>query len=327
MTDLIISIGTLGNYQILEQCLQSVLRQSTSSLNYQAWIIFNGSVDDGFTERIEKEFPQVTLIKRIGPLGYCATHNLVLNNACARYILLLDDDTIVPDGTLTTMVAFMDANPTVGIAGCKTLNPDGTFQKSYGMLPSLRTELAAAFLPAAFWPHHLYRNLLTPIEVEWLNGSFLLVRTSALQQVGGLDEHYYTYVCEPDWCFRFKRAGWKVMFAPQVAIVHFGGEHSIITTDKKYVNIIRYYTNRYYFFHRHYGCASLFLLRPIMIIGALLRIGYFLPKFFFTTSDQTLARTRLRALLKIIRLSLSRKPYNLPPDLQIGGAVPSKAPL
>ena len=178
MDDLTISIGTLDNYPVLERCLRSIYEEDAPWLTYRVWVVYNGSGDDDtIPNRIETFFPQVTLVRKSGPLGYCATHNLVLSQCESRYVLILDDDTIVPRGTLARMVAFMDAHPAVGMAGCKTLNPDGGFQKTYGLLPSLRTELLNVLRPDSFWPDRLYEDTLTVREVEWLNGSFMLARS------------------------------------------------------------------------------------------------------------------------------------------------------
>jgi GT2 family glycosyltransferase len=324
MEDLTISIGTLGNYDLLEECLRSVYQEDAHTLTYRVSVIFNGPKDDGVTERIAREFPQVTVFKRKGPLGYCATHNTILNGDHGRFVLILDDDTIVPKGTLADMVAFVDAHADVGMAGCKTLNPDGTLQKSFGLFPSTTTEFMAAFKPNAFWPERLYHDMSRPVEVEWLNGSFMLVRSEVVKAVGGLDDHYYTYVCEPDWCFRIRQAGWKVMFVPHVEITHVGGEHSINTTAKQFHNLIRYHVNRYYFFHRHYGPLSMFLLRPIMIVGALLRIAYFFVLYLLRPSARSIAETRMQAFWRVIQLSLSPRPYNLPVDFQTMQAVAGK---
>jgi GT2 family glycosyltransferase len=317
MIDLTISIGTIGNYPVLERCLRSIYKEDFLGLSYEVWVVYNGSGNDGVVEKIEENFPQVSLIKKRHPLGYCVTHNLVLRQCNSRYVLVLDDDTLVQDGTLFKMVGFMDAHPTVGIAGCKTLNADGTFQKTYGVLPSLRTEFRNVFRSSGFWPDHLYQDTSSYREVQWLNGSFMFVRSEVLKEVGLLDEHYYTYVCESDWCYRISKAGWRVVFVPEATITHIGGEHSINTTTKKYVNLVRHHVNRYYYFYKHYNSLSNFLLRPIMICGASLRILYFLLLYFFKPAIRDRAKVRIKAFCTVIKISLLPRPYNLPEELQL----------
>jgi GT2 family glycosyltransferase len=318
MEDLVISIGTLDNYHTLAKCLHSIYREDSSHLSYQVWVIYNGSGDESITERIEQNFPQAKLIKRKGPLGFCATHNIVLSQCKGRYILILDDDTIVQKETLSSMVFFMDTHPKVGIAGCKTLNPDGTFQKTYGLLPSLKAEFLHIFKPSSFWPNRLYKDISSVREVGWLNGCFMLIRYEVLKEVGLLDEHYYTYSCEADWCYRIQKAGWQVVYVPNAEIIHTGGEHSINTnnTVKTYSNLLRYHVNRYYFFYKHYHRFAFFLLRPVMILGASSRVAYFSLIYSLKPNMRLLAISRLKAFLGVIKISFSSKPYNLPKGLE-----------
>jgi GT2 family glycosyltransferase len=319
MDDLTISIGSLGNYETLARCLHSIYQEDAAELGYQVWVVYNAPSDHGVTERIRRSFPQVRLLKRLGPLGYCATHNLILRQCSTRYVLLLDDDTILPRGTLSAMVRFMDARPDVGMAGPKTLNCDGTFQPTYGLLPSLRTELMTLFAVDAFWPARLYRETSHPREVEWLSGSFMLVQRRILSEVGILDEHYYTSLCEHDWCHRIRKAGWRVMFVPEAQIVHVGGEHSINSkgVSRNPVPLIRYHANRYYFFKKHYGRVAVLLLRPIMIVGLVLRLVYYSVVYVRHRERREVVKVRLRAFWESMKLSIRRDPYNLPPALTL----------
>jgi hypothetical protein len=319
MNDLTISIGNLGNYRLLEGCLRSIFADDAPGFRFGVTIVYNApaGVDETY-RRIERDFPQVRLIRRPGPLGYCATHNIVLNDGDSRYVLVLDDDTILPKGTLPRIVAFMDQHPDVGIAGCKTLNVDGGFQKTFGLIPSLRSELINAFRPDSFWPDRLYEDVSSVREVQWLNGSFMLVRREALRLVGGLDEHYYTYVCEPDWCFRIHKAGFKVVYVPDVEIIHVGGEHSINNKMKatNRLNLVRYHVNRFYFFRKHYGVIPTLLLRPIMVVGSVSRAALYSGLYLLKPELRDVAWAKLRTCGDVVRLCLSPRPYVLPTRLR-----------
>lgn len=323
--DLIISIGTLGDHTVLERCLNTVFEEDDPALNLEVWVVFNGQDEQPVVEMLSRAFPQVRLILRRGPLGYCKTHNLVLEHADSRYILVLDDDTLLPKGTLAGMVRFMDEHPNVGLAGCETRNEDGSYQRSFGLVPSLSTELATALKPDSFWPDRIYQNLSQTKDVEWLNGSFMLARGRTVKEVGGLDEHYYTYVCEPDWAFRIHRAGWRVVYVPDFHIIHWGGEHSINNklNVTKCVNLVRYHVNRFYFFKQHYGPISQLLLRPLMAVGSLLRLGLYSFKFVFDRDLRPVAAVRIRAFLWVLRLCVSPRPHVLPTVLQ--AEVPNPA--
>lgn len=308
--DLTIAIGTLGDFGLLRQCLDSIYAEDAPQLRYQVCVVYNGPRDDGATERIRTTYPQVRLIERAGPLGYAQAYNLALERCGSRYVLLLDEDTIVKKGTLARMVLFMDAHPEVGMAGCRTLNADGSFQRSYGLVPSFRTELVSAFVPDGFWPARLYRDTSRVRDVEWLNGSFMLVRRDTMQAVGVMDERYTTVV-EPDWCYRIRRGGWRVVYVPDAEIIHIGGQHSINAkgTTKDYVKLVRYHAHRYYFFRKHYGPLSVHFLRPIMIVGAGLRLFYYGVLYLCCDgSGRQVAAARLRTFWEVIKLSLGRKP-------------------
>ena len=159
------------------------------------------------------------------------------------------DDTIIFKGTLEKMVSFMDHHPEVGMAGCKTLNPDGSFQKSYGLVPSLKTEFLTSFGMSSLWPDRLYKDVSSVRDVEWINGPFMLVRRQVLEEVGAFDEHFYTVVCEAEWCQRIRKAGWRVVYVPEAEIVHTG---ALITQSKSLITMLRVYVNTFYFFHKHY---------------------------------------------------------------------------
>jgi GT2 family glycosyltransferase len=96
LPDLVISIGTLGRVEVLERCLETVYAEDDPGLRFEVWVVYNGSEDPAIVQRIREKLPRVRLIVRRGPLGYCGTHNLVLREAPARYVLVLDDDTLVP---------------------------------------------------------------------------------------------------------------------------------------------------------------------------------------------------------------------------------------
>jgi GT2 family glycosyltransferase len=319
--DLTVSIGTLGDASVLGRCLRSIFAEDAADLRCDVRVVSNGPDPREVDELLRRDFPQVSLIRRDGPLGYCRTHNLVLESCDTRHVLVLDDDTIVAQGTLPGMVRFMDRHSDVGLSGCKTFNPDGTFQPTFGLLPSLKSEFLTAVTPDAFWPRWLYRDLSAPRDVEWLNGSFMLARVEAVRRVGVLDPYYRTFVCEPDWCYRMRRAGWRVVFVPDHSIVHVGGEHSINRKReaRNLEHLVRYHVNRFYFFRKHYGPAARLLLRPIMILGAVLRAARYLPVLLGPPERRATARARLRACAWVLRLSLSPRPHVMPPSLRAPG--------
>lgn len=326
MYDLAVIIGNLGSERYLADCLRSLRDEDATNFSCSVHLAFNGFDDTGLVARMAAEFPETRSFYRRNKLGYTGTYNRLIAHADARYVLLLDDDTLVPKGTLPAMLAFMDAHPEVGIAGCRTLNPDGSLQRSFGRMLTLRTELLNALHLSTFWPDHLYRDLNSWREVDWLNGSFMLVRRTTLEAVGGLDDYYYTFCCEPDWCLRIARAGWKVAFVPDVAITHVGGDHSINTAVKSCDALMRAHINHFYFFRKHYSALAQLLLRPVLSIGAVLRLLKFLPLLLFAPARRAEAGPKVRAYAHIAIRGLVRRPWRLTATLARQNAVAKAEP-
>jgi GT2 family glycosyltransferase len=321
MDDLTISIGTIANFDGLEECLQSIFSEDDPHFTFKVNLVFNGSREEDRIERIKNLFPQVSILRSRHKLGWPRNHNQTLNRYESRYVLLLDDDTLLPKSTLPTMVRFMDDHPEVGIAGCETEFPDGTFQKIYGLMPSIKIELLYAFNISSYWPNWLYQNIKGWREVDWLNGHFMMARSEAIREAGTLDEFYYTYYSEPDWCYRIHKAGWQVAYLPDTKITHVGGEHSSRSRFKKSSHIVRSYINRYYFFSKHYNPFAFFCLRPITIIGAFLRLIKFLLVFALSSERRNEARQKIVGYLKVIRLGVSLHPIALPEELSKENAL------
>ena len=316
MKDLLVCIGNTGSYDHLRVCLRSIFAEEARNFEYGVAVGFNGVADRSVLDKLRAEFPQVQSFYRPEKLGYTGTYNVLLRAARARYTLILDDDTVVPRGTLPAMVAFMDTHPQIGLSGCRTLNPDGTFQKTYGVFSNLRSELEAIVRPAALWPARIYRDVRDWKRVDWLDGSFLLVRREALEAVGELDEFYYTVVSEPDWALRMIRAGWGVAFVNTVSITHVGGQHCPVTGVKSYPSIIRSYVNRFYFYRKHYSRLQQLLLRPVIAAGAAVRVVKFGLMWLLMPARRPETEPKLRAFARISVLAFHPTPWMLPDDLR-----------
>ena len=312
--DLVVSIGTVDNFDELENCLTSIYSKVDTSLEIKVVVIFNGSPQEKI-DSLLKKFPQLESINSKKALGTVRANNLVLEKYDARYFLLLDDDTLVHKEALPKMVAFMDDHPEVGISGCKTLNPDGSFQKTYGLDHNLRTEFCHALSIGSFWPDRIYKDISKWKEVEWLNGSFLLIRRETLKEVGVMDEYYFMQVHEPDWCYRIRKAGWKVAFVPDAEIVHIGRFHSLNTWFRKYPQLVRYHVNRFYFFKKHYGSLEVNLLRLIFFMGSLFRIVKYLGAYALVSRKREEAVQKLIGYFKVLGICLSPRPYKLPKEI------------
>jgi hypothetical protein len=223
MSDVAAVVVTYNALPWLERCLESVRGLETV-------VVDNGSTD-GTVELVRGSFPAATLLERENR-GLAAGWNAGLAAASSpRYYLLLNADAWLVGDALERLVAFADAHPRAAAVGPRLLNPDGTLQRSVRGFPTVwrlateylflrklapRSRLLNAFYAGGF-DHDAVR------EAEFLMGSCLLVRREAVEELGGLDEEYFLFSEEVDWCFRARQAGWQVLFFPGAECMHVGG--------------------------------------------------------------------------------------------------------
>lgn len=216
---------------LTRQALNSVLA-AAEGLEAEIFVVDNASAD-GSADMVAAEFPQVKLVCNEANVGFSAGNNVALRQVTGEYALLINTDTIVRRDALHAMVDFLDAHPEAGACGCKILDPDGTLQldSRRGFPTPLAAFCKMSGLSRLFPKHPLMaRYHLTHLdpeqtaEIEVLSGSCMMVRKAAMDQVGLLDEDYFMYGEDIDWCYRFHQAGWKIYYLPTTAIIHFRGE-------------------------------------------------------------------------------------------------------
>lgn len=230
--DVSVVVVSWNTRDILWDCLESVYAQ-TKDVSIEVIVIDNASAD-GSPEMVKRDFPKVCLIENADNRGFAAGNNQGMRLAAGRYVLLLNSDTIVLDNAIDKTVAFADRNPRAAVVGCRVLNRDRTLQPTCFMHPSLLNMfLFATYLNKLFPGSHFFgRERMTwwkrddVRDVEVVTGCFMLVRRAAIDQVGLMDESFFIYGEETDWCFRFRQAGWKSLFMPQAEIIHLGGASS-----------------------------------------------------------------------------------------------------
>lgn len=231
--DVNVVIVSYNTREFTLHCLRSVYEQ-TRDVSFEVFVVDNASAD-GSAEAIAAEFPQVRLIANGANRGFAAANNQALRLARGDYFLLLNPDTLVLDNAIGKMVHYMDAHRDVGCAGCQVLIDEHAVQQTCFRFPNpwfhlLRaTGLPALFPRSALLNPDRYGGWQRDSErdVDVVSGMFLLARRAAVEQVGLLDEDYFVYAEEADWCFRFWRRGWRCRFTPSAQIIHRdGGSHS-----------------------------------------------------------------------------------------------------
>jgi len=276
MQTLTVSIVNFNSGDYIFNCLNS-LDHIKDEINLEIYIVDNGSTDDSF-KKIKQKFPKYHFISNDENLGFGRAHNLVLKKATSEYILILNPDTEVKKGALSYMTHFLDENPDVGAASSKVLLDNGNFDwASHRGFP---TPLAAFFyyvLGDDSLYHLTKKDLTKTHEVDAISGAFFLTRKSVLDKVGYFDEDFFMYGEDIDLCFRIKEAGLRVMYLPEVTIIHHKGvssglkKHSqeITTADletkKRSVNA--FYKAMQIFYKKHYSKTNLFFINWLVNFG------------------------------------------------------------
>ena len=276
MIDLSIAIPSWNTSDLLDQCLTSI-KASTDAISYEIIVVDNASTD-GSPEMVEEKHPDVTLIRNRVNLGFASACNTAFKRSTGRCFCLLNSDTIVLKDSLAPLFEFMESHPDAGAAGCKLLNGDGTLQRSCSCFPSVTTELFDALCLSKLFPQNRvfgcysmsYWDFDDVREVDFVGGSCMMVRREAVEEVGLLDETYFMYTEEADWCYRMWDNGWKVYYYPGAQIIHLGGESA-----KRFGGDMRLYLylSRNKFIRKYKGRVAAFAHRGVIITGALGRLA------------------------------------------------------
>jgi len=239
--------------QLLQLCVESV---SNSTVPVEIIVADNASSDDSM-ERLSKFSHlngQLKIQRNVQNLGFAKACNLASPAATGKYLLLLNPDCVVQPDTLERMIAAMEERPEVGMAGCLIRNRDGSEQKgSIREIPTpWRAMVRVLHLDRLFPNSTRFQNFESnrvsssngPIEVDGISGAFMFIRPAALEQVGALDEGYFLHCEDLDWFYRFRQAGWKILFVPDVEVVHIRGASStrfpMRTMWHKHKGMVRY---------------------------------------------------------------------------------------
>jgi GT2 family glycosyltransferase len=224
-SDLVVSIVNYNAKNSILKCLESIYRHS-GSLKLVVYVVDNNSSDDSATA-IQAAYPQVHLICNKDNVGFARANNQVLRQIKCQYCLITNPDVVVNEGTLQAMVRFMDEYHQAGALGCKILNNDGSLQFSCRRYPTFVTLLIRGLGLDFIYPFkklsdkYLMRDLPhdQTMHVNWLTGCCLMIRREALQDVGMMDESYFMYLEDVDFCFRINQK-WKVYYFPGVSMYH-----------------------------------------------------------------------------------------------------------
>mgnify|MGYP002398446200 CR=1 FL=1 len=267
------------NYNTRELTLDAIrsVYASVTKYAYEVILIDNHS-SDGSVEAISKAYPQVKLIENTENVGFARANNQGIRQASGRYVLLLNSDTIIQPDTLEIMLDFMDRHPTVGASGCKVVLPDGSLDKACRRgFPTPGASFCYLFGLSKLFPkvprfNQYQLGHLDPDEeypVDCLVGAFMLVRREAIEQAGLLDETFFMYGEDIDWCYRIKQAGWQIYYFPKTSIVHYKGagkKHKPPKIVYEFHRAMILFHRKHY--HRHYS----WLVNSMVYTGVWLKL-------------------------------------------------------
>lgn len=256
--------------ELLAPLLNSVI-ETADGLSIELVLVDNGSTD-GSVELVRQEFPDVKVIENGANLGFAAANNRGMDESKGRCILLVNTDVVVLPGALRAMWEFLQQDASVGVVGCRVLNPDGSLQLSGKTFPDPVAALYIGLGIHKILPDNKITNrYYLPIqsyelrqEVDHVSGSCMMINRAATEKVGLFDENFFLYCEDVDWCTRMRAGGFKVFYLPEAQVIHHKGKSS----SKESSRMIReYHRSAWYFYRKHYSRSASRLLTAVMFSG------------------------------------------------------------
>ena len=276
--DLSIIIVNYNTKELLKQTIESVIYTVGQAINYEIIVSDNGS-EDGSCEMLREYFPKIQLIENKANLGFSKGNNIAIKRAKGRYILLLNSDTVVKDQCLEKCINYMDEYTEIGTLGCRVLLPNGNLDAACKRgYPTPEASLYYMLKLHKLFPksqkfgaYNLgYLSDQEINEVDSLVGAFMMVRREAIEEIGLLDEDFFMYGEDIDWCYRIKKAGYKIIYYPEATIIHYKGASS---KKKRIKTIYEFHRAMYLFYNKHYYKRYNFFITLIVYIGIAFRLS------------------------------------------------------
>lgn len=273
--DLSIIILSWNTRDLLRQCLKSIY-QETKNIDFEIFVVDNASQDKS-AEMVCREFSQVKLIKNKKNLGFARANNQAIKQSGGEYILLLNPDTIILDRAIEKCVNYLDQTNKIGILGCKLINSDRSWQPSCRRFPTLFSQVIILLKIHNLFPNLIKKYLMLDMdqdkvqEVDQVMGAFFLTKKEVIEKIGALDEKYWIWFEEVDFCKRAKNIGFKVLYWPGASIVHYKAQsfNQVLGIKKQWhlnASMLRYFWK----FHSIFSFMIILLLWPVSMLLALM---------------------------------------------------------
>jgi GT2 family glycosyltransferase len=259
--DLSVIIVNWNTRDLLGKCLSS-LYETLQGIDYEIVVVDNASMD-GSTAMVRHSFPEVRIIENRENLGFARANNQAMAVSKGQYFLLFNSDAFATPGAIQSLVNLAKVQPDIGVVGPQLLNLDGSFQASHTPFPTLRQEFLmltglGRLLVSRWYPSRGPEENRGPQVVDYVEGACMLVRRKVFEELGGLDEGYFMYVEEVDWCYTMKQAGWQVWYQPAAKVFHVGSGSSKHRRAEREADL---YRSRVQFFRKHYDDRTASLLK------------------------------------------------------------------
>lgn len=285
MVDLSIIIVSYNTKKLLKDCIASI-EESTNNINYRVVVVDNASSDGSaeLVKRLEKRNSRIELITNNENNGFGKANNQGIKKVKAKYYLLLNSDTVIKGTILKEMISWLDKHEKVAVVSCALKDTGGRLQGNGGYFPYLTKVFSWMFfiedipvLDKFIKPFHprnpqsqflksdgLYKQAT---KFDWVTGAYFLIRKEVIKEIGLMDEDYFMYVEEVDWCYRISKLGWEIWYLPKWSILHLGGASSTAEFP-----ILSEYKGLKTFYKKHMPAWKYPILRLFLKMGALLRL-------------------------------------------------------
>lgn len=271
--DISITIVSYNTKNVLEGCIKSLISSLSSGIEYEIFVVDNGSTD-GSSKFVKENFPQIHLISNEENVGYTKAMNMGLKKANGDFLVQLNPDTLIQPDTFTKLIYFMRENQDVGICTPKVLNKDGSLQKQCRRSFAHPWDVITYFLglDRIFPKSKLFgRYLFTFLDeeevadVDAVSGSCMIIRKDVIDDIGFLDEQFFAYQEDADFCFRAKNEGWRVMYYPKASIIHYGGEGG--SKNRPYYSSYIWHNSYYLYYRKNIANQHFFLVNWFMYLA------------------------------------------------------------
>lgn len=289
MIDISVIIVNWNTKDLLLDCIESIYKY-TLHIKFEIIVVDNGS-NDGSTEAIRAYFPEVTLICNNRNFGFAKANNIGIKASNGRFICLVNSDILILDNVLFKLTKFLSKNPRIGSVGPKTVNEDLTTRYNSREFPTLRNAFFQAIFFDKIFPrikvfrgrnmYNFKHDITRPVDV--LSGCFFMVRRRVVEQIGLLDEKYFIYGEDVDWCKRISKGGWDVYFFGDTKVIHYAGASSSAKKNRFLLEMLK---SDLYYWRKHHNLIESTLYYLIIILKLSIRLFGWLIIYFVAPSKK-----------------------------------------